>query len=205
MDFITKFKITPVSTYVRHWSVTRASSIQLIPSHIIFLLCSASHMASSNHLFHYNFTVCGTSELFSDLACKMCLSAYWYCVSSSPRYTFLDGHLPRRIPMYCCCYMHSWYLNTMEQSSPWEANSHTLSQEDLLWNPKVHYRVHKSLPLGPNLSQVNPAPTPTTYLFNVKLNIILPYSHIYSFHLWHSSHKHTETKEPDQIQNTIPH
>jgi len=40
-------------------------------------------------------------------------------------------------------------FNYMEQSPSCEANSHSASQENphLLWNQKVHYGVHKTLPL----------------------------------------------------------
>jgi len=49
----------------------------------------------------------------------------------------------------------------LKQSSSSEANSHSTSQDIpcLLWKPKVHYRVHRSPPLIPNLNYDAPIAT----------------------------------------------
>jgi hypothetical protein len=54
----------------------------------------------------------------------------------------------------------------MQLNSSWEAASCAATQESIriLWKPKANFRVHKSPPLAPILSQINPIHTNPSYL-----------------------------------------
>ena len=71
--------------------------------------------------------------------------------------------------MYIC-------LDTYLLTPSWEVKRFSTSQEipRILWNLKVHYRIHKCPPPLPILNQFDPAHTPTSHFLKTHLNNILP-------------------------------
>ena len=105
--------------------------------------------------------------------------------------------------------MYYWCITySMGQSSSWEANRPSISEEipRILWDAKVHHRIHKCPPPVSILIQINPAHTPTSHFLKIHLNIILlftPWSSKWSLSLRFPHHNPVYTS-PLTIHVTCP-
>jgi hypothetical protein len=94
-----------------------------------------------------------------------CSTGMWVCPFVSLRMKNFLVHSVCQTGVLTDRHFTPQWTNSMEQSSPWEGDSHSASQESprLVWNAKVHYRVHRSPPLVPVLRQMCPVHTIPPY------------------------------------------
>jgi hypothetical protein len=82
----------------------------------------------------------------------------------------------RCLPQYSRLIIDNLTHSLMELSPSWEGANCAATQKlpSVLWNPKVHCRVHKSPPLFPILSQIYSIHTLSSYLSKIHFNIVNP-------------------------------
>jgi hypothetical protein len=71
----------------------------------------------------------------------------------------------------CVCNSECWYYLLTYGAEPFlrscQLCSHSKELPSILWNPKVHHRVHKSPPLVPILSHIDPVHTTTEHITSI--------------------------------------
>ena len=87
-------------------------------------------------------------------------------------------HLPSPPYILCLTYLVTY---SMQHSPSWEAIRFSASQEipHILWNPKVHYRIHKCPTPVPILSQLDPAHTPRSHFLKTNFANLITINFLY--------------------------
>jgi hypothetical protein len=129
----------------------------------------------SHFVCHVIMFACRTVTLYLKWLClpvvqSLCISRDYVCLPYSHSQRFLKPLSPSPPKP-----LHLTY--SMEERPSWEANWFAVSQEipRILWNPKVHYRIHKCPP-PVILSHLDPMRATRPHFLKINFNIILPSS-----------------------------
>jgi hypothetical protein len=127
--------------------------------------------------------ISGTSKItnliqsFCFLAVKMSSCEIWPDPLGDERCTRLPlapiPDMQSNVPGFRSFFIYKTH-SFMQLSPSWEAANCAATQElpSILWNPEVHYRVHKSPLLVPILSQIDPIHTIPSYISKIHFNIL---------------------------------
>ena len=111
-----------------------------------------------------------------------------FLIDKNQTLAFFQGFVSNLWPSNCRSKLYLVITYSIQHSHSWETKTFSARQDIpcILWNSKVHYRIHKCPPTVPILSHLDPVHNPTTHFLKILLNIILPstpgFSQVVSFY-----------------------